>query len=206
MKHKHQLPTASYAQTYAASGANFGALPPMRALIPWQPSTWPPAPVTVDAGFIASLGQIFKESILNEIGNVIQDAKKCNGDLQRRGHVVGISMMCALDAISSHGYRNAHIAHFIANHFPQDYKPHANDFCSLYRNSLVHSWNLFEAAILPGKETIQKNRGTLCFGLLNFFEALQEAVKDFLQKLATDTKLQTNTLNRYKKLKQSARP
>lgn len=32
--------------------------------------------------------------MLGEIGSVIQDAKKSNGDLQHRGHVAAISQMC----------------------------------------------------------------------------------------------------------------
>jgi hypothetical protein len=192
-----------------ASGAQVGAPPAHPVVIPWQPSTWPSAPTTVEANFIATLEKIFKESILDEIGNVIEDAKKSNGDLQHRGHVVAISLMCALDAISAYGYRGKHgkhIAKFVRNHFPPSYQAYAADIYKMYRNSLVHSWNLFEAAILPGNEGIQKTNRALSFGLLNFFEALQMGVKDFLKRLESDTHLRTNTLNRYKKLKKTAKP
>jgi hypothetical protein len=148
---------------------------------------------------------ISRISILNEIENVIVDAKERNGDLQHRGHVVAISLMCALDAISSYGYRGEHIAKFVQNHFPEGYRPYADDLYELYRCSLIHSWNLFEAAILPGNEAVKRN-GSLSFGLLNFFDALRHGVADFFDKLPTDTSLQANTLRRYAKLRNIAKP
>lgn len=144
--------------------------------------------------------------MLGEISNVIHDITKSNGDLQQRGHVVAIALMCALDAIASYGYRGKHISKFVKNHFPDDYKPYANDIYKLYRNSLIHSWNLFEATMWPGNERIRKTRRTLEFGLLNFLDALQQGVTHFLVQLQTDAKLQTNTLNRYRKLKNTAKP
>jgi len=162
----------------------------------------------VDADFVATLGKIFNESILDEIRNVAEDAKKANGDLQHRGHVLAIALMCALDAISSYGYRGKrgkHIAKFVRAHFPAKYGPYANDIYKLYRNSLIHSWNLFQASILPGAEEIVKN-GALCFGLLNFLDALRSAMEGFLAKLPSDPDLQKNTVKRYSKLKRSAKP
>jgi len=191
------------------SGAIVDQLPPTPAFLPWQPSTWPSAPAKVDADFTANLRKIFDGSILGEIRNVIEDIKKSNGDLQHRGHVVAIALMCALDALSSYGYRGKHgehIAKFVRNHFPSDYQPHADDIYKMYRNSLVHSWNLFEATMLPANEGIQKTNNTLSFGLLNFFRALQAGVEDFLKKLEIDAHLQTNVLNRYKKLRKTAKP
>src|SRR5258706_16454176 len=69
----------------------------------WQPSTWPPPPASVDERFIKTLKSIFEESILGELNNVISDVQAKNKDkgLQHRGHVVAISLLCALDAISS---------------------------------------------------------------------------------------------------------
>jgi hypothetical protein len=58
--------------------------------------------------------------------------------------------------------------------------------------------------MLPGNEPIRLN-GTLSFGLLNFFSALEFATDDFLKKLAVDKKLQESTLARYRKLKNTAR-
>ncbi|BCA56898.1 hypothetical protein W02_40380 [Nitrospira sp. KM1] len=195
--------TGSAALVALAVVDTFASIP---SFLPWQPSTWPPAPVRVDVGFIGNLRKIFAESVLGEIRNVIEDIKKSNGDLQHRGHVVAIALMCALDSISSYGYRGHNVTKFVGEHFPGEYKPYANDVYHLYRNSMIHSWNLFEAAILPGIENITKTKGTLCFGLLNFFGALESGVEDFLKKLATATHLQANTLNRYKALRKTARP
>jgi len=152
---------------------------------------------------------IFKESILDEIGNVIEDAKKSNGDLQHRGHVVALAMMCALEAISAYGYGDrsrTYMADFISNHFPPDYKRHAKRFYHLYRTSLVHNWNLFEATLLPGNDGITDTGGTLSFGLLNFFDALRIGVNDLLNKLKTDPKLQASVGKRYAELKNTAKP
>jgi len=191
----------------AASGAQVGPFPAAAAFWPWQPSTWPAAPAKFNATFIKTLKQIIDESVLGEIANVIGDIKKSNEDLQHRGHVVAISLMCALDAISSYGYRKHNVSKFVKAHFPDEYKPHANALYKLYRNSMIHSWNLFKASMLPGNEPITKTKGgTLAFGLLNFFQALQSGAEDFLNKLETDAHLQANTLNRYKELKKTAKP
>jgi hypothetical protein len=207
MKYKHPKPGTVSVAAPDASGVNIDQSPPpaTAAFYPWQPSTWPLAPKKVDANFIFTLEKIFKESILGEIENVIEDARKSNGDLQHRGHVVAIALMCALDAISSYGYRKHNVAKFVKAHFPAEYRSHADALYKLYRNSMIHSWNLFRATILPGNEKITKARGTLSFGLLDFFAALQSGVKDFLVRLRTDKHLQTNSLNRYRKLKKSAR-
>ena len=190
----------------AVSGANIVPLTPASTFRPWQPSTWPKPPAKVNKAFIEELRKIFCESMLEEISNVIKDSTQANGDLQHRGHVVGISLMCALDALSSYGYRGKHVARFVGNHFPPDYQPHADNIYGLYRNSLVHNWNLFQATILPGNDAItQTRRGGLSFGLLNFFDALKFGLEDFLKKLETDPRLQTQTLDRYRKLRSTAR-
>lgn len=179
---------------------------------PWRPSTWPPAPRRVDKNFIAALERIFRESMLDEIGNVIDDATATNGNLEHRGHVVAISLMCALDAISAYGYRGTagwrngkHIEDFVKRHYPKPYRRFGRDICRYYRNSLVHSWNLFEVAILPGNQPVRKAAG-LSFGLLNFHRALESATGHFLKKLKTDPRLQQKTLARYCSLKCTARP
>ncbi len=177
--------------------------PQSTELVPWLPSTWPQPPAKVTQDFIKTLRSIFHESMLEEINNVITDAK---GDLNRRGHVVAISLMCALNAISTYGYRGNHMSKFIEAHFSDDYKLHCDKFYTLYRNSLVHSWNLFEATLYPDNEPVKDIGGTLTFGLLNFKEALENSVADFLKKLETDIQLQNNTLNRYCILKKGAKP
>ena len=150
--------------------------------------------------------QIFDESMLGEIANVINDIQKSNANLRHRGHVVAISLMCALDAISSYPYRQNNMSRFVTAHFPDEYKPHANALYGLYRNSMIHSWNLFEASLLPGNEPIGTSKtGSLIFGLLNFFAALHHGANDFLKKLETEAALQTNTLNRYNKLRKTAK-
>jgi len=182
---------------------------PRSSFLPWQPSTWPRVPPNADEEFLTVLARIFNASMLDEIRNVVEDIKKTNGDLSHRGHVVAIALMCALDAVSSYGYRGRrgeHIAKFVQNHFPPEYRPHADDIYGMYRNSLIHSWNLFEATILPGSEGIRKTDHTLSFGLLNFLSAFQSGVDDFLKTLETDAHLQSNTRNRYEKLRTTARP
>jgi hypothetical protein len=175
----------------------------------WQPSTWPDAPTSVDDAFIKRLKQIFGESILGEINNVIEDAKKCAGSLEHRGHVVAIGLLCALDAISSYGYgarSGEQISPFVAEHFPADYRAHGDALRKLYRNSMVHSWNLFEVSLYPGTEKVTTAGGALSLGVLDLFEALVQGTEDFLDKLSADTVLQRNTLARYSSLRRSAKP
>lgn len=188
---------------------------------PWQPSTWPNPPAVFDADFAETLKQIFKETILNEISNVISDAKNSGHGLVHRGHVVALAMLCAIDTISSYAFPKIKVPcptcdrsdaigskyqKFIADFFPPDYQPFAKDIYDLYRNSIVHSWNLFQAGMLPGNDPITNTNGGLSFGLLNFFEALQSSVENFLSKLPLDQNLQVSSMDRYKKLKESALP
>ena len=170
----------------------------------WQPSTWPASPAKLDPDLIKTLRTIFYDSMLNEIDNVIADA---GGNLTHRGHVVAISLLCALDAISSYGYgakSGNQIPPFVRPHFPVEYRPHAKALLKIYRHAMVHSWNLFGATILPGNESVT-NKGGLCFGLLHFRAAISTGVDDFLKKLETDKNLQTMALKRYRKLKTSAK-
>lgn len=174
----------------------------------WQPSTWPDPPPAVDQDFIRTLKRIFEDSILGEINNVISDAEKCNGGLQFRGHVVAIALFCALDTISSYGYgaRSGNkIPDFVRAHFPAEFAAHADLLLPLYRHTMVHSWNLFEASVSPGNAPITY-KGTISFGLLTFFGVLVHGTESFLNALETDPTLQANTLKRYGDLKGSARP
>src|SRR5436309_7254487 len=98
MKYKLNLSPKLYVSSAPITGAQVGTAP-QTLFFAWQPSTWPAVPAIVDEKFIKTLKQIFEDSILGEIAHVISDAHKCNGDLQHRGHVVAISLMCALDAI-----------------------------------------------------------------------------------------------------------
>lgn len=172
---------------------------------PWQPSTWPKAPLKWDHSLVAMMQAILEQSILNEINNVIADAA---GNLEHRGHVVGIALLCALDAISSYGYgakSGRQMPAFVRAHFPADYHPHASALLRLYRHAMIHSWNLFEAAILPGNEPVTMENGVLCFGLLDFRDAISKGAEDYLTKLETDQRLQGMTLKRYRQLTNSAR-
>jgi hypothetical protein len=182
------------------------AIIPDPDFLPWQPSTWPKAPVKWDPSLITTIRKIFDEAMLNEIDNVISDA---GGNLDHRGHVVAIALLCALDAISSYGYgreNGRQIPPFIRAHFPKEYHPHAKALLRLYRHSMVHSWNLFEATILPGNDPVKTSKGgCLTFGLLHLREAISRGVADYLKTLETSKALQTKTLNRYRALRASAK-
>lgn len=146
--------------------------------------------------------------MLIEIKNVIDDANARNGNVEHRGHVLAISMLCALDAISSYGYgalNGKQMTPFIEAHFPTDYRPFAERVLRLYRHASVHSWNLFEVAITPGNEPVADAGGVVSFGLLNLFDALKIGTVDFLNKLSGDATLQSAARTRYKKLRETAR-
>jgi hypothetical protein len=171
----------------------------------WQPSTWPKAPAKWDSTLIAIVQRIFNDSMLNEIDNVISDA---GGNLEHRGHVVAIALLCAMDAISSYGYgrkNGRQIPPFMWAHFPKEYHPHAKALLKLYRHSMVHSWNLFEASILPGKDAVTYANGSLSFGVLHLREALSIGLNDYLKKLEKDKGLQAMTLDRYSELRALAK-
>jgi len=209
MKYKLDFSQKLDVSAPSITGAPDVGKPQPPTFVAWQPSTWPAAPAAVDQAFIENLNRIFEESILSEINNVISDANEVVGSLQHRGHVVAISLLCALDAISSYGYGarcGKQIPEFILAHFPSAYYPHANSLLYLYRHAMVHSWNLFEVSITPGNEGIAGSGGVISFGLLNLFQALVEATEDFLDKLTFDAALQQKTLARYGALITSAKP
>lgn len=209
MRYKLDLSPKFNVLAPSITGAPDVGRPQAPKFIAWQTSTWPPAPATVEEQFVITLKQIFEESILGEIANVISDAQADNGNLEHRGHVVGIALLCALDAISSYGYgarSGKQIPEFIRAHFPAPYHRHADSLLTLYRHSMIHSWNLFEVALTPGNEQIRKTGNVLTFGLLNFFEALSIAAGEFLEQLAVDSGLQRKALQRYQQLRSTAKP
>ena len=71
--------------------------PQPQKLIAWLPSTWPAAPAAAEEKFITTLRDIFGESVLGEVKNVIDDAHKAHGSLNHRGHIVALAMLCAND-------------------------------------------------------------------------------------------------------------
>lgn len=181
--------------------------------MPWQPSTWPEPPQAYIAEFSVTLERIFRETILDEISNVISDATVVNDGLSHRGHVVLLALMCAVDSMAAYAFNNitgngcqgTRYENFIATYFPVEYRAHAKNIYELYRNSSVHSWNLFQVGILPGNESITSDNGrALSFGLLNFNDALAEATESLLTDLSTNPILQTNCIQRYTALKNSA--
>ncbi len=187
------------------TGAYVSGTSPLH-FVAWKPSTWPVASVSAPDQFIEVLKRVFEESILGEVRNVIGDITKSNGTLAVRGHVVAIAMVCALDAISSYGYRNKNNGKFIAAHFPHEYRPYADQIYEVFRLSLVHSWNLFEASLYADDSTIRVEGGILAFGLLNFFDALVSGAEDFLNCLPTDGDMLINSINRYEELRATAKP
>jgi hypothetical protein len=76
----------------------------------------------------------------------------------------------------------------------------------VFRLSLVHSWNLFEASIYADNSPIRLEGGTLAFGLLNFFDALVAGTEDFLNCLSAGGDLLTNAISRYEELRATAKP
>ena len=205
---KYKLAFSEKFDVSAPSVTGYGG-PAVTRFHAWLPSTWPAAPNSIDDDFIKTLTLILEESILGEINNVIADAKQHAGSLEHRGHVVAISLLCALDAISSYGYgaeSGRQIPPFVTEHFPIEYRPYGKELQRLYRNSMIHSWNLFAASLHPGTQRVTMTDGVLSFGLLNLFEALVDGTEDFLDKLLTNAVLGRRTLARYSSLRKSAKP
>jgi hypothetical protein len=204
---RYQLDFTIKSGTFSPSvtGANVSATG-QQVFTAWQPSTWPSAPAGSPDQFAELLKGIFEESILGEVRNVIDDIRKSNGTLANRGHVVAIALMCALDAISSYGYRGKRSGKFITDNFPAAYHPYADQIYELFRLSLIHSWNLFEASIYADDSPIRTDGATIAFGLLNFFDALVQGTENFLTSLLTNDQLLTNSIHRYEELRATARP
>ena len=186
--------------------------------IPWQPSTW----TEPDDNFLSNLETIFQTTILDEIGNVISDAQKANGSLEHRGHVISLAMLCAVDTLSSYAFLDiekevcetckrpdgvrGHYIKYVEDFFPDSYKPFSELIYKKYRNSTVHSWNVFEVGMLPGDEPIEMQGESLIFGLINFYKALQESVENFIETAKTNEEIQKSCLERYTRLRGSAKP
>ncbi len=188
---------------------------------PWQPSTWPDAPRIFDTDFQRILERIIYETIIGEIENVILDARSSGRGLVHRGHVIALAMFCAIDALSAYAFKSTTDAcatcgrgdrvgprykRFISEFFPGRYRPYTEDLYNLYRNSMVHSWNLFKVGILPGCKQIYRKGGAVAFGIPSFFKALTTACDNFFRALSSDSDLQEACLARYKALKASALP
>src|ERR1035437_848177 len=168
MKYKLDFSEKGDVTAPSVSGAMVGALKPDH-FVAWLPSTWPAKPQAAEENFINILKRIFEESMLGEIRNVIEDAHKSYGSLNHRGHVVALALLCALDAVASYGYHGRfYVSAFIKAHFRADYHPFADELYILHRNSLVHSWHLFEATIYPDHTKIKSEGGVVAFGLLDF--------------------------------------
>lgn len=214
MRYKIDLSPRLNLSSPPASGANFSSTPASGTAAPtpfiaWQPNTWPAPPKTADDDFIMLLKRIFEESMLIEIQNVIEDAKRGPEGLQHRGHVVAIALMSALDAVARFGYDHsggAHMKTFVATYFCKPYQPLADYVYVDYRCSLLHEWNLFRGTIYPDDKPLAINGCSVSFGLLSFFDALKEAVGNFLEAVAADKNLQDHALERYRYLKQTAKP
>lgn len=207
----------------SVTGAQVSAPSASQNFHPWQPSQWPPPPANFDNDFVETLRRIFSESMLGEIENIIKDAETVNHGLEHRGHVIAITMFCAVDVLSSYAFTDVSKAKctscgrsdrvgpryekFITSFFPKEYRPHAKTIYTLYRNSMVHSWNLFRETLSPEDSpvTVAKS-GTLTFGIKNFFNALRSGADEFLNRLKTSPDLQKSALRRYKELRQMARP
>jgi len=201
------------------SGSLYTGKSPM--FITWKPSTWP-KPDEDFSLFLPNIENIFRETILDEIRNVISDAMKANGSLSQRGHVVALVLFCAVDTLSSYAYVSKEnnicvqcnkggkigprYKKYIEDFFPDDYKPHSDKLYGFYRNASVHSWNFFKVGIYPDHEPIKADDTTMSFGLLNFYDALEVSFKNFIKKLKQDVELQSNCRSRYEELRESAIP
>lgn len=191
--------------------------------IPWQPSTWPEPPAEWNEDFGKQFRWIVESTVVSEVENVIGDVLRSNGSVVHRGHVLLIALLCAIDSLSSYAYGGSLAIHvcpaclrrdrvgprferFVSDFFPPAYAPYAHDLYVAYRNASVHSWHLFQVALLPGEEEIGNEGGSLSFGLLNLAGALRYAVDGFLEELDEDADLQRSVLARYRQLRTSAVP
>lgn len=172
---------------------------------PWQPSTWPD-PGSDFAVLLPIIQKILTETLIDEINNVINDAHKAHGNLEHRGHVIGLSLFCAVEAVAQYAFDKNSYEQYIRQFFPGDYSPYANAIWKSFRNSSAHSWNLFAAGMWPGNEVVQEYNGAVNFGLLNFYEALKQSVDNFLAFLPTNKTMQYTCTKRYNSLRKRARP
>ena len=86
------------------------------------------------------------------------------------------------------------------------YRPYADKIYAVFRVSLIHNWNLFEASIYADNSTIRMEGSTIAFGLHNFSDALVAGTENFLNSLPSDRVLFNNSRNRYEELRATAKP
>lgn len=138
------------------------------------------------------------------------------------GHVVALAILCAIDTLSSYAFRSLvtdrceqcgrtdkvgpKYRNYTHDFFPRDYQKFSDKIYRLYRNSITHSWNLFEAGMILGDDPIQAVNGPIVFGLRHFFNALKMSVDTFIGKLRDEPKLQEAALLRYRVFRSIARP
>jgi hypothetical protein len=198
--------------TSAVAWSVSGAMVPIRGseLKPWLPSTWPNVSQQSDSDFLTNLSGIFRHGMLDELNNVFRDVTHANGSLEHRGHVLGVSMFCCLDAVSAftdttvpHAER---VARFVTNYFPREFYAFANDIGPLYRNSLIHSCFLFEVAFTPDDEPIERDQNHIVtVGLRTFLKGLETAVDLFLDDIRSNRAKLQIARNRYDGLQKTAR-
>jgi hypothetical protein len=208
MRLRKRIVVPSTTSSISASGAY--VVPDQLGTFAWLPSTWPSPPSVPDEAFIELLAAIFQTGMLDEIGNVIEDAFVRNGNLEHRGHVIAISMMCALDSLSrfasvEEGQR-ARVTSFVRNFFPFEFSSFADNINTGSRNGLVHEWFMTEVAFLPDDEpiTVEANV-TVSMGLLTFKNGLERSVVSFVGSLRTSDDFRQFALDRYTKLQSTAR-
>lgn len=180
-----------------------------------NPNTWPSNPTKKDIKNI--LKKIINETIVDELENVIGDITKSNRNLEGRGHVVALALLCAVDAVSLYGYReikeeickecgrgdkvSEKYQKFINNFFPEEYKQYSKKLYKQYRCSSVHSWHFFEVQICPENEPLKiGNDNILQFGLLKFFKDFKSSIDKFIEELDKNEELQESALCRYEEL------
>lgn len=178
-----------------------------KQFVAWQPSTWPNIDSLSAPEFVEVMRKIFDTTIIGEIKNVIDDILKNNSNLEQRGHVIAIVLMCATDTLCSYGWykENERFRYYIENCFPAAYKKFGVQLYKLYRCELIHSWNLFDVAIYPGNEKISEDNGTIQFGVLNYFSALKKSVNLLLKKMKSDPEILERCKKRYQDLRLTAK-
>jgi hypothetical protein len=176
--------------------------------LPWQPSTWPDLSAATEADFISVMDRIIRETIVDEIENVIEDSISLNGSIAHRGHVIVLAIMCAFDAIAGYGYHGRNrqrFIDFVTAHSPAELSPHAEVIYDMYRCAMVHDWSLAQVQITPLDEPLHINAQRKSVGIRTLFRILKATAEHFVASLSSSPHLLENARTRYENFRARAR-
>lgn len=153
--------------------------------------------------------KIYLDGVCSEIYRVMSNPHDGKKDCGGIGHIVLISICCAIDSISAYRLPDASFCddtrkflgcsgyprdfssyrfqHFIKNYFDSQYNEVAAKIYKAFRCSSVHGWNLHSSSISGKKNDdmhLNVHGELIHLSLYDFFDDFQKAVTKYISDLA----------------------